>query len=388
MPISQRGTLPDQEVLDETRCALAMVQNQDMNVGRLLAKLDELKIADDTIVVYFSDNGPNSWRWNGGMKGRKGTTDEGGIRSVCFMRWSSHIPSGTTVKQIAGAIDLLPTLTSLAGIPHVGTEPLDGQNLEPLLMGAAVDWPDRMLFSTWGGKYSVRTSQYRLDSQGELFDMLKDPLQVKPVTDQLPEVTKKLSRAVGQWREEMGLAATAEDNAKNKKGKANSVDPRPLTVGYVEFPITMLPARDGEPHGQVQRSSNAPNCSYFVNWKSKDDRLVWLLDVHTTGRYDVTIDYTCPVQDAGSTVELQFGSHSLNGKVEPGWDPPLYTNQDTLPRPSGESQMKDFHQLNLGQISLEAGQGPLTLRALEIPGKSVMDVRRVTLTLLDAARPQ
>ena len=110
--------------------------------------------------------------------------------------------------------------------------------------------------------------------------------------------------------------------------------------------------------------------------------MVWLLDVHNAGRYEVTMDYTCKLLDAGSTIELAFQEAKLTGKVEPGWDPPLYTNQDTLPRPDGESQMKDFHTLNLGQIALPVGQGPLTLRALNIPGKTVMDVRRVTLTLL------
>ena len=60
----------------------------------------------------------------------------------------------------------------------------------------------------------------------------------------------------------------------------------------------------------------------------------------------------------------------------------MYTNQDTLSRPHGESQMKEFRPLKLGEINLETGTAPLTLRALEIPGKSVMDVRRVTLTLL------
>ena len=110
--------------------------------------------------------------------------------------------------------------------------------------------------------------------------------------------------------------------------------------------------------------------------------MVWLLDVHTAGRYDVSIDYTCKVPDAGATIELSFQNASISGKVTPGWDPPLNTNQDTLPRPTAESQMKEFLNLNLGEVRLPAGIGPLTLRALNIPGKSVMDVRRVTLTLL------
>jgi hypothetical protein len=169
---------------------------------------------------------------------------------------------------------------------------------------------------------------------------------------------------------------------KNKAARGSAVDPRPFPVGYVEFPITMLPARDGDPRGGVQRSSGAPNCSYFVHWRSTADSMVWLVDVQTAGRYEVTIDYTCPAADAGALIELTFGDSRLTGRVSPGWDPPLYTNQDTLPRAHGESQMKEFRPLKLGAMTLPRGRGPLTLRAREIPGRSVMDVRRLTLTLL------
>ena len=94
-----------------TRAALALCENIDWNVGRVLATLDKLQLQNDTIVVYFSDNGPNSWRWNGGMKGRKGSIDEGGVRSPFFIRWPGHVRGGATYSQIGGAIDLLPTLT-------------------------------------------------------------------------------------------------------------------------------------------------------------------------------------------------------------------------------------------------------------------------------------
>jgi hypothetical protein len=114
----------------------------------------------------------------------------------------------------------------------------------------------------------------------------------------------------------------------------------------------------------------------------KDDSMVWLLNVHTTGRYDVVIDYTSPSDAVGAQIELSCGKHHLTGRIAETWDPPPYTNQDTLPRPHGESQMKEFRPLKLGEMTLEKGQNPLTLRALDIPGKSVMDVRRVTLTLL------
>lgn len=382
--ITQTATDPSKEVLDETRCALAMIENQDMNVGRVLAMLKEHKIDDNTIVVYFSDNGPNTMRWTGGMKGKKATTDEGGVRSVCYVRWPKQIVAGHTVSQISGAIDLLPTLTSLAGIKRVGDKPLDGRDLSPLLRRQTAEWTDRMIFSTWGGSISVRTQTHRLDNAGKLYDMSADPGQKTPINDKAPQIAAQLVDAVTAWRKEMfGIESFANPQTPMaKKMGANAVDQRPIPVGYREFPITMLPARDGEPRGQVKRSSGAPNCSYFVNWGGTEDSMVWLLDVHTSGRYEVTIDYTCKVPDAGSTIELSFHDSRITGKVGPGWDPPLYSNQDTLPRPDGESQMKEFRTLSLGEMKLTEGQGPLTLRAIEIPGQSVMDVRRVTLTLL------
>ena len=386
-PITQRATNPEQESLDETRCALAMIENQDWNVGRVLAKLNEHKLTDNTIVIYFSDNGPNSARWNGGMKGKKATTDEGGVRSVCYLRWPVKLPAGHTVTQISGALDLLPTLTALAGIKRVGDKPLDGRDLSPLLLKQNVEWPERMIFSTWGPNISVRTQRHRLDGAGKLFDMVADPGQTKPINEQAPEIAAQLAAAVKAWRLEMFGAPAVVAGGGNAKAKlkpgGNAVDPRPIPVGYREFPITMLPARDGEPRGGVKRSAQAPNCSYFVNWTSAEDSMVWLLEVHTAGRYEVTVDYTCPVADAGAAIELSFQDRRLAGKISLGWDPPLYTNQDTLPRPHGESQMKEFRTLKLGEMRLPAGQGPLTLRATEIPGKTVMDVRRVTLTLLE-----
>ena len=115
-----------------TRAALAMCENIDWNVGRILQKLDALQLAEDTIVVFFADNGPNSWRWNGGMKGRKGSTDEGGVRAPCLVRWPGQIAKGTRITHIAAAIDLLPTLAEMAGIQIEREQPLDGVSVRPL----------------------------------------------------------------------------------------------------------------------------------------------------------------------------------------------------------------------------------------------------------------
>src|SRR5262249_35498910 len=119
-PLKLRATAPNKEDMGHTRAALAMCENINDNVGRLLKALEEHGMAEDTIVVYLSDNGPNGWRWNGGMKGRKGSTDEGGVRSPLLVRWPGRIRPDTRVAPIAAAIDLLPTLTDLAGVKRTG----------------------------------------------------------------------------------------------------------------------------------------------------------------------------------------------------------------------------------------------------------------------------
>ncbi len=318
------------------------------------------------------------------MKGRKGSTDEGGVRSTCFIRFPSRIQPGTKVHEIAAAIDLLPTLTALAGIPRVGDKPLDGMNLANLLVGARRRaWPDRTIFSHQNGNVSARSQQYRFSNSGELFDMAADPGQTTNIAAANPEVAAKFAGAVADWRRDvLGRTSAPAPNAKGKsKGGGLPPDDRPYPVGAggTKFAITPLPARDGIAHGGVRRSANAPNCSYFVNWKSADDKITWDVEVATAGNYEVTILHTAA--DAGATVELSLNNSKLSGKISAAWNPPLYTNQDTLPRLAGESTMKEFRPLNLGTIQLEKGRGLLTLRALEIPGASVMDVRQVTLTL-------
>ncbi|MDC0279067.1 arylsulfatase, partial [bacterium] len=153
--LAMRHMESQREDLLMTRAALAMVENVDWNVGRLLDLLDELKIADDTIVIFFSDNGPNSYRWNGGMKGRKGSIDEGGIRSPCLVRWTTRIPAASVVEQLSGAIDWLPTLMELANVEHSVAKPVDGQSFAPWLLGQKTERESRVLFSIRKKQVSV-----------------------------------------------------------------------------------------------------------------------------------------------------------------------------------------------------------------------------------------
>lgn len=368
--LKMRYTGAEPEDLDHTRAAMAMCENIDWNVGRVLKRLDELKLADDTIVLYFCDNGPNGWRWNGGMRGRKGSTDEGGVRSPLLLRWPGHVKPGTKVDAIAGAIDLLPTLADLAGIPVVSTQPLDGKSVAPLLRGdGEANWPDRPIFSHWNGKVSVRNQQFRLDASGRLYDMRADPGQATDIARDRPEVASQLKEAVARWSQEL------------LPGLRN--DARPFPVGYRNFPITWLPARDGVPHGHIKRSAGAPNCSYFTNWTSKDDSITWDVEIATDGRYEAEVYYTAAVEDVGAMLDLSLGDRHVQAKVVEPFEPPLRGAEQDRVKRNGESYVKDFKPLKLGVLNLAKGRGKLTMRATGVPGRHVIDLRTVVLTLIE-----
>ncbi len=371
-PIEKRGPDGEREDLAFTRTALAMVENLDANLGRLLATLERLDLARDTIVVFLSDNGPNSSRWCGGMRGKKGSTDDGGVRSVCCIRYPARIQPGTIIDDVTGAIDLLPTLAGLAGVDRRHEKPLDGVDLAPLLCAGleahatAAALAGRTVVASFGGKVSVRTTRHRLDAEGRLYDLEQDPGQTRDLAANRPDVADRLHEIAAAWRRDV-LDATPKPTEER------------FPVGYPGAPLTELPARDGLPHGGVARSDKAPNCSYFTTWKSPDDSITWRVDVLEPGRYAAELWYTCPPADAGATVTLSGGGGTVTGMIRPGWDPPLNTADDRIPRGHGESFSKAFRPLALGPITLAKGPTTLVLRATAIPGSSVADVRRLVL---------
>lgn len=359
--LEMRHRDPKKEDVPKTRAALAMVENIDWNVGRVLQKLDELQLSENTIVLYFSDNGPNGWRWNAGMKGRKGSIDEGGLRSPLLVRWNGTVAAGLVIDEIAGAVDLLPTLADLADIEAGSSKPLDGRSLKPLLLDQERTWNDRELYSlrvTGGGNLaSVRTQRFRLDSEGRLFDIENDPGQGEDVSEQFPEEAADLRAKAAAWLEEIAPSVGPDD--------------RPFPVGHA--PLTLLPARDGEPHGNIERSARAPNCSYFTNWTSTGDSITWDIEVAAAGEYEISLYYTAA--EAGSMIEASIGDVTVEAAVTEVHDPPAYgAEADRVPR-VGESLVKDFQPLTLGRAALPSGRGTLTLRASKIAGKQAAEVR-------------
>lgn len=218
-----------------------MIENIDENFGRLLDKLDEWKLMENTVVIFMSDNGgvapgggpgrggqargpgrgvlgqradgtPLTF-YNAGMKGMKGSADEGGVRVPFFIRWDGQFEAGRDIDRIAAHIDLFPTLAKLAGAA-VPAHQVEGRSLLPLIQNTIREWPDRYLFTHVGRwpvgdepndhqweKFAVRNQQYRLVGD-QLFDMQDDPGQTTDVSSRHPDVVAAMRTAYDAfWKE-------------------------------------------------------------------------------------------------------------------------------------------------------------------------------------------
>ena len=193
---------------DVTARVYGMVVNADENVGRLLRKLDELKIAENTVVIFITDNGPQQRRYNAGMRGLKGTVYEGGIRVPFFVRWPATVKAGTRVDRVAAHIDVAPTLLDACGASAAGKgTKFDGRSLLPLLRNSKANWADRTVFTQWHrGDEPVlfrscmaRTQRWKLVNGKELYDMEADLAEAKDVAAEHPEVVAKLRREYEDW---------------------------------------------------------------------------------------------------------------------------------------------------------------------------------------------
>jgi arylsulfatase A-like enzyme len=197
-----------------------MLTNIDSNFGRLLAKLNEGKLTDNTIVVFLSDNGPQEGRYNVELRGLKGSTYEGGIRVPFFVRWpSGGVRGGHKVDDACASIDILPTLAAGCGLTLPQDRPIDGIDLLPRWRAESPSLADRTLFFQWHRgdvpeKFracAAREPRYKLmqaagEREGagyepklELFDIAGDPNETVDVAARHPEIVNRMKAAYERW---------------------------------------------------------------------------------------------------------------------------------------------------------------------------------------------
>ena len=371
--------------LDEkTACVYGMVENIDDNLARILARLDQLKLADNTIVIFTSDNGPARVRYNGGMRGIKATVDEGGVRVPFFIRWPGRIPPETTVAQIAAHVDVFPTILDLCKVPMPKTFPQDGRSLVPLLRGETKNWPARMIFAhqnrfgeTHRTPGSVRTQQYRLvsrDDAYELYDMVADPGQKEDVSAQHPDLTNELASAYEAWYRDVTSAG---------------VEPPPLPVGYEATDTVSLQAEDAKLHGGLQfRRRKGWAHDSILRWKSTGDHVAWNLDVLHSGRYEITLMYGCREADVGTTVRIEVGGQAAGAKILHAHDPMPATRKARDRSPvwtSGPVPTMTWVPLKFEPIALEQGQTRLLVRAADLPAEGAFELKEARVRRVESS---
>ncbi len=367
--------------LDDTlACVYGMVENIDDNIGRMMAALEVLGLADNTIVIFLTDNGPNTDRYNGGMRGRKGSVHEGGVRVPSFWRWPNKIPQGLVIKPNAAHIDVLPTLVELTGVQEPATLPLDGQSLAPLLLDQAYNAPDRVLYTYWGGKQAIRTAEMRYvkeSSRWSGFDMVKDPEQKRDV---VREHAGELA--------ELGHAASIQIRAMIGEG----FKPVPAEAGHAGEPVLVLAGHEaflapnkGEGISYVGSSGWAND--WITNWSKTEAHPWWPLKVVKAGRYRISVDYRCTEAQVGSTlfaqavpiVEGQPGAPIKTSavavtKAHEGADVP---SPDRVKRK--EVYETTWARLDLGEVDLPVGDMRLDVRVEKIVGDHAPEIKAVRL---------
>ena len=195
-----------------------MIENIDSNFGKLLAKLDEWKIADNTLVIFLgADNGgsaPSCKIFNAGMRGSKATPYQGGTRVPCFFRWpAGGIRAGAQCDALTAHLDLLPTLVAVTGAPISPAlkKQVEGRSLLPLFENPDASWGDRTLIhhvARWdrgqsqAAKYqasTIQNSRFTLVNNTELYDLTTDPGETTNVIAKHPEAVAALRATYDQW---------------------------------------------------------------------------------------------------------------------------------------------------------------------------------------------
>lgn len=363
---------------DKNASVYGMVENLDDNIERLLNTLDSLKLTENTIVIYLTDNGPNGVRYNGGMKGIKGNVDEGGIRVPFFIRWPGHLPEGEVIKEHASHIDILPTLLDLCGIKYTPVNPLDGRSLVPLLENANQSWHDKSIYSIQNNGQdtylasSVRTDHYMfvLDHKenAHLYDMIKDPGQKVDILDSNKTLGDSLQQALLNWYKDV---------------TKNGIVPPPVPAGYEESPLTDLPAPEAKLAGDLQwKGKMGWAHDWIINWKNKNDIASWNVKIDQPDTFEVLLKYAAGTASKGKKLVVHYNSGSLEYTI-PGEVPaPYIDSPDRVPR--GEVYQRDWPVLTAGYIFLNKGAQQISVMPASIMNDSTLALKSVYLRIKES----
>ena len=210
-----------------------VVQELDWSVGEVLNAVQRNDLADDTVIIFTSDNGPFPEGGTGGLRGGKGTAWDGGYRVPFIARWPGRIRAGSTAGAMAMNIDLLPTLATIAGLPSDRSLHLDGRDILPVLSGRTDASPHEVLYFFNNERIAaLRTRRWRMvlsdyppwrdakpilfeatrNRQVLLFDLINDPGERYDMSRDHVEAGQQLLAHLARGRETLEASSSLSDS--------------------------------------------------------------------------------------------------------------------------------------------------------------------------------
>lgn len=345
----------------------AMMESMDDSVGRVMQKLDALKLADNTLFIFTSDNGglattegPKTPATNNGpLREGKGHLYEGGIRVPLIVRWPAKVKAGSTCAAATSSYDLLATIAEVCGRPAPAT---DGVSIRPLLAGAAeVAKCDTLYwhyphYSPQGGKPggAIRQGEFKLiefyeQGRRELFNVVRDVSESTNLADVESERVERMAAQLADWRKRLDVQMPV---------------PNPQFVPDAQAPdgTITLPAKSADLHGVMVRYEPLPHKNTIGFWVRADDWISWDFRVATPGEFRIEILQGCGTGSGGSQVEFSVAGQNVVTTVEE------------------TGGFQKFVAREIGKIKIaRPGDYTLSVKPKTKPGAAVMDLRQVRL---------
>ncbi len=323
---------------ETTAKVYGMIANIDWNLGRLLTRLEELELEKKTIVIFMTDNGHQQPRFSAGLRGRKASVFEGGIRVPFFIRWNGQFGPGVKIDRIAAHIDIAPTLLDLCGVKTPIGLRFDGVSLAPLLKEPTSDWPDRVLFfqshrgdvPDMGRACAARSQKWKLvqaegwspgpppeDPHWALYDMEAEPGEQNDLSGEYPETVNRMQEAYEDWFQD--VSAT------------RGYDPPQIHLGTEhENPVTL-----------TRQDWRGPRAGWGTEGLG-----YWEVDVRNNGTY--RIQFRFPPAKFDGTAHLRIGPVDDQISFEAGDDEVTF---DEIQLPAGPGRLEailEITQLEIG----------------------------------------
>ncbi len=280
---------------ESARKVYAMVSNIDENIGKLLKKLDELHLEDNTLVIFMTDNGPQQTRYVGGMRGKKGDVYQGGVRVPLYMRYPELLKENKVIKTMTAHIDILPTLAQICNAELPKDRIIDGKSLLPLLMNEQVKWTNRSIFFYWTRRYpelyynmALQKDNYKLvgmtDYNAEiddfkLFNLKKDPYEQYNIIRENKNLTIKLKSELDKYYNQLIISD-------------NLINPPRIHIGNIQENPVFLNRNDADGERGI--------------WAQEEIFGKWRVSI-TEGNYNFKFKFIKPVKSNGR-MYLEIGT--------------------------------------------------------------------------------